>query len=173
MNSSDIIQAFLSILPAVVVGYVAYYFFTSYVRNEQDKRIYQLKQETHKELLPYRIQALERMTLFLERIHPGKLMIRVSPETEDKFEYENALVASIESEFEHNLTQQIYLSAESWEAIRATKNATITLIRRVNMNDKITTANKLREAVLTELIDKPAPSITGLAYIKKETKELW
>jgi len=173
MDSTSILNFAMSILPTIVVGYVAYYFFTNYVRNEQDRRIYNLKKQTHKDMLAYRIQALERMTLYLERIDPGRLLVRVKPSGEDKHIYETTLIQAIEQEFEHNLTQQIYLSEECWSAIRATKNATITLIRKINMNEQITSSDKLREAVLTELLDKPAPSITGLEYIKKEAKELW
>ncbi len=173
MDSTSILNFAMSILPTIVVGYVAYYFFTNYVRNEQDRRIYNLKKQTHKDMLSYRIQALERMTLYLERIDPGRLLVRVKPSGEDKHLYETVLIQAIEQEFEHNLTQQIYLSEECWDAIRATKNATITLIRKINMNEQITSADKFREAVLTELLDKPAPSITGLEYIKKETRDMW
>lgn len=173
MDSSDIMNFAMSLIPTLVVGFIAYYFFTNYVQNEQDRRIYELKKQTHKDMLEVRIQALERMTLYLERIDPGRLLVRIKPAGDNKHDYERTLIQAIEEEFEHNLTQQLYLSSECWDAIRATKNSTITLIRRVNMSEKITTANKLREAVLTELLDKPAPSITGLEYIKKEAKDLW
>lgn len=173
MDSTTILNFAMSILPTLVVGYVAYYFFTNYVKNEQDRRIYQLKKDTHRDMLEYRIQALERMTLYLERIDPGRLLVRVKPYSDDKNDYEKLLIDAIEQEFEHNLTQQIYLSAECWDAIRATKNATITLIRKINMSDQIADADKLREVILTELLDRPAPSITGLEYIKKEARELW
>jgi|SRR5690625_259571 len=173
MDSTDILNFFVSLLPTAIVGFVAYFFFSNYVKNEQERRLYNLKKQTHKDMLSYRIQALERMTLYLERIDPGRLLVRVKPMGDDKHEYERVLIQAIEDEFEHNLTQQLYLSPQCWDAIRATKNATITLIRRINMSDQITSADKLREEVLTELLDKPAPSITGLEYLKKEAKDLW
>src|SRR5690625_2364969 len=122
MDSTSILNFAMSILPTIVVGYVAYYFFTNYVRNEQDRRIYNLKKQTHKDMLSYRIQALERMTLYLERIDPGRLLVRVKPSGEDKHEYERVLIQAIEDEFEHNLTQQLYLSPQCWDAIRDRKS---------------------------------------------------
>lgn len=173
MDASSIMNIAFSLLPTLVVGFVAYFFFTNYIQNEQDRRIYKLKKQTHEDMLSVRLQALERMTLYLERIDPGSLLVRVKPAGDDKHNYERVLIQAIEQEFEHNLTQQLYLSSECWDAIRATKNSTITLIRRVNMDDSITSANKLREEVLTQLMDKPAPSVTGIEFLKKEAKSLW
>ncbi|MCB0434428.1 MAG: hypothetical protein KDD18_16075, partial [Mangrovimonas sp.] len=118
-------------------------------------------------------QAYERMTIFLERITPSKLLIRVSPTSSQKEPYESLLIATIEQEFEHNLSQQIYMSDECWNIITAAKNATIQLIRKASLLEKTNTANKLREVILTEMMEKRAPSDAALAYIKNEVGELW
>lgn len=173
MDSIDILQIFLTIAPSIIVGLVAYYFFNTYMKNEEGRRRYALRKETAKDSLPHRLQALERMTLFLERIDPGSLLVRIKPSNGNKHDYENMLIATIEKEFEHNLTQQVYVSPKCWNAIRATKNATISLIRKSNMSDKVDSPHKLREVILTELLDKEAPSDTGLAYIKKEARTMW
>lgn len=173
MNATTILQVFLAILPAIVVGLVAYYFFNTFTRNEENRRRYQLRKQTEKELTPHRLQALERMTLFLERISPGRLLLRVKPTGNDKFTYENKLINTIEQEFEHNLAQQIYVSESCWNAIQATKNATITLIRKSNMSESVDTADKLREVILTELLDHTPPSETGLAYVREEAQQMW
>lgn len=55
----------------------------------------------------------------------------------NKNDYESLLIASIEQEFEHNLSQQIYVSDECWSIISAAKNATIQLIRKANMLEKL------------------------------------
>ncbi len=107
------------------------------------------------------------MALFLERISPSKLLIRVHPTSSNKEDYESLLIANIEQEFEHNLSQQIYVRDECWSIIIAAKNATIQLIRRAGMSEKTDTADKLREVVLTELMDKQAPSATLWLILKK------
>jgi len=123
--------------------------------------------------LPLRLQAYERMAIFLERITPSKLLIRVSPTSTNKEDYESLVIANIEQEFEHNLSQQIYVSDECWSIITAAKNATIQLIRKAGMLEKTDTANKLREVVLTEMMEKKAPSDAALSYVKEEVGDIW
>lgn len=132
-----------------------------------------LRKENRSEVLPLRLQAFERLVLFLERISPGQLLSRVKPVGDNKYDYENLLIASIEQEFEHNLVQQVYVSQQCWDAIKASKNSTISLIRRTSMSDKITNAQKLREVILTDLLEKSSPSDTGIAYVKSEIKKLF
>lgn len=170
---SDVIQVLLAMLPAMVVGAVTYLFFHVYVRDREGQRRYDLVRESHKELIPFRIQALERMTLFLERIDPGNLLLRIKPGDMDNYEYQTELIRTIEQEFEHNITQQIYVSNSCWDAIRSAKNATISMIRAANASEDVTTPDKLREVILTEMVKNPSPSYTGLEYIKKEAREMW
>ncbi len=92
---------------------------------------------------PYDLQAYERMALFLERITPSNLLIRISPISSNKEDYETLLIQNIEQEFEHNLSQQIYVSDKCWSIINAAKNATIQLIRKASLLEKTDTANKL------------------------------
>jgi hypothetical protein len=173
METTKLIELLSYTLPAIITGVVAYYFFNLHTKNEEGRRRYLLNKDTQKDSLPLRLQAFERMTLFLERINPGKLLIRLSPNSEDKNDYENLLISSIEQEFEHNLTQQIYMSDECWTVIVTAKNATIQMIRRTNMSDRVDTANKLREVIMNDLMDKQSPSAVALSYIKNEVKYLF
>ncbi|MDH4402767.1 MAG: hypothetical protein QE264_00815 [Flavobacterium sp.] len=173
MDSTKFIELLSYTLPAVITGFVAYYFFNLHTKNEEGRRRYLLNKDTQKDALPLRLQAFERMTLFLERINPGKLLIRITPDSEDKNDYVNLLISNIEQEFEHNLTQQIYMSDECWTVIVTSKNATIQMIRRTNMSDSVETANNLREVIMNDLMDKQSPSSVALSYIKKEVKYLF
>ena len=173
MDISKLIELLCYTLPAIITGIVAYYFFNLHTKNEEGRRRYLLNKDTQKDALPLRLQAFERMTLFLERINPGKLLIRISPNSEDKNDYENLLISNIEQEFEHNLTQQIYMSDECWTIIVTAKNATIQMIRRTNMSDRVDSANKLREVIMNDLMEKQSPSAVALSYIKNEVKYLF
>ena len=55
------------------------------------------------------LQAYERLTLLMERINPSQMMVRISPLSDDKTDYQNLVIAQIDQEFEHNLSQQIYV----------------------------------------------------------------
>jgi hypothetical protein len=172
MTGDGIFQLFAYLLPAVVTGAVAFYFFRLHTNNEEGRRRFLLHKESQKSALPLRLQAYERMALFLERISIPSLVVRIAPKSSDKAEYENLLIKHIENEFEHNLSQQIYMSDECWNIIKAAKNATIQSIRKAGMSES-ESANKLREDILNETMDRQSPSVTALGYIKKEIGELW
>ena len=173
MDSSRLLELLFYTLPALITGVIAYLFFSKHTANEDGRRRFLLHKDSQKHALPLRLQAYERLVLFLERINPAKLLIRVSPQSSSKHDYEDYLIAQIEQEYEHNLTQQIYISAESWDIITTAKNATIQLIRKSNMSDKVDSANKLREVMLTDLFDKQSPSSVAVAYLKNEVSQLW
>jgi hypothetical protein len=173
METEKIFEVFLYAVPAIITGMIAYYFFKEHTKNEDGRRRFLLHKDMQVNTLPIRLQAYERMALFLERITPTKLLVRISPTSSNKEDYESLLIQSILQEFEHNLAQQIYLSDECWNIIVAAKNATIQLIRKASLLEKTDSANKLREVVLTEMMEKRAPSDAALSYIKKEVSDLW
>lgn len=173
METTKIIELLFYTVPAIITGAVAYYFFNSHTKNEEGRRRYLLHKESQKNIIPLRLQAYERLALLLERISPVKLLIRLSPQNMDKHEYEDYVIAQIEQEFEHNLTQQIYVSSECWTVITTAKNATIQMIRKANMSDRVDNANKLREVILSDLFDKQPPSSVALAHLKNEVAQLW
>jgi hypothetical protein len=102
------------------------------------------------------------MALFLERISFGKLLIRVKPGNYSVQEYENLLAGNIEQEFEHNLAQQIYITGECWNVIKTSKNATIGILRKTAKQEEVISADKLREVILSNLMEQQAPSETAL-----------
>ena len=173
MDAERIIDLFLFAIPSLITGIIAYYFFKEHTKNEDGRRRYLLKKDLQITALPVRMQAYERLTLFLERISPSKLMIRVSPISSNKEDYESLLIQNIEQELEHNLSQQLYVSEKCWNIISAAKNATIQLIRKASLLEKTDTANKLREVVLTEMMERRAPSDAAISFLKEEINELF
>ncbi len=172
MIDNNILQLFLNLLPALVVGAIAYYFFQMHIRNEENRRRFILRQENQKTALPLRLQAYERMTLFLERISLGKLLVRVKPAGGSTEDYENLLTQTIDMEFEHNLSQQIYLSGECWNVIKTAKNATIGMIRKAAKLEDVENAEKLREVLITNLMDQASPTDAALDYIKRDVRSI-
>jgi hypothetical protein len=172
MTGDGIFQLFGFLLPAVVTGVVAFYFFRLHTKNEEGRRRYLLHKDSQKNTLPIRLQAYERLALFLERISIPNLVVRVAPKSADKADYENLLIKNIENEYEHNLSQQIYMSDECWNVIKAAKSATIQAIRRAGMSES-DSSDKLREDILNQTMDMQSPSATALAYVKREIGELW
>jgi 16S rRNA C1402 (ribose-2'-O) methylase RsmI len=172
-EATQIISYVAYLLPAIVVGLVAYYFFKGHTANEEGRRRYLIQKEAQNQVIPMRLQAYERITLFLERIDPHKLLVRVKPFSDETAKYEELLIRNIEQEFEHNLTQQIYLTSECWNLVNATKNATIHVIRQSAMHEKNASADKMRESLLRNFMEEITPSQNALVYVRKEVSELF
>lgn len=170
MDTHKIIELLSYTLPALITGGVAYYFFLNYTNNEEKKRQFLLRRSNQKTALPLRLQAYERMALFMERISLAKLLIRIAPISSDKVDYANLLTAHIDQEFEHNLTQQIYMSDECWTIITTAKNSTMQIIRATSLRADVTDADSLRQTILNDLLEKQPPSNAALAFIKDEVK---
>ena len=173
MDSTRIIEILASTIPSLVTGGVAYFLFISYFKDQQNTRKWLLQKDTLPAILPLRLQAYERITLLMERINPSQMMVRINPLSNDKVDYQNLVIAQIDQEFEHNLSQQIYVSEECWSIIMTAKNATIQMIRLATQNDKVTDADSLRAYIVSDFIEKPTPSSAALSFIKNEVGQLW
>lgn len=173
MNTTLFIEILAYTIPAIITGVVAYLLFNAHFKDQQNTRRWLIQKDNQKTALPLRLQAYERLTLLMERINPSQLVSRINPISDDKNDYQNFIIAQIEQELEHNLTQQIYVSEQCWAIVLTAKNATIQMIRLAAKNEKVTDANSLRELVITDLLEKTAPSNAALSFIKNEVSELF
>ena len=173
MDFTKIIELLAYTLPAVVTGLIAAYFFKTHVENEDRRRIFLLRKETNKQALPLRLQAFERLTLFLERISLNKLLIRVKPTGKDPEKYSHKLIAIVEQEFEHNLAQQIYVSETAWKAVVTSKNLIVKIIRTTAAKDEVETTEQFRKDILTNLGKNDGPTNTAISYLKIEVKKIF
>lgn len=165
-NAFEIVKI---ILPAGIVFLTTYYLVKNFLDHESKKKVLDLRVSNQAILTPIRLQAYERVILFLERINPNAMVMRLS-KTGSAANFQGELLKTIRSEFEHNLSQQIYMSQKSWEAVVKGKEETIKLINIAS--GKVSaegSAMDLAQAVLgvaAQLTDLPTkPSID---LIKKE-----
>lgn len=165
-----LLQILAYCLPSVIVAAIAYLLFQQHFKNEAKTRQWLLRKDLQKEALPLRLQAYERLTLLLDRTSPQKLALRVPPASDDKMGYERLLIEHINAEYEHNITQQIYVSGELWNVILISKNATLQVIHRLAVDENIPNAQKFREAIITEFADKPTPSSHATAHLVNEVR---
>lgn len=171
MNTDKIIELAFYTLPALITGAVAFYSFQIFANSDEKRRRYHLLKENQKQALPIKLQAYERLTLFLERINPVKLLIRIVPQSENKMDYQNLLILHIEQEFEHNLTQQIYVTDDCWTMILTAKNTVIQNLRKTALSIDVTDADKLRETILNNQLEVESSSTIALSYLKNEVKD--
>lgn len=159
-------------LPSVFLLVLCYMMLSNFMENEEKRRSYFLKKETQKSALPIRLQAYERISLFLERITPERLLVRISSSGMSVKQYRKVLVQSIRSEFEHNLSQQIYMSDEAWKMVVTAKSATVGIINNIaeefaDEQDGV----ELSKKILNRIMEMEAfPTKKALAYLKAEVK---
>ena len=131
-------------IPAILVIITAWLVIRSMIKNDQDRRKQELLLQNSKTIIPIRLQAYERIILFLERVSMESLLVRVSSPDMSALQLHSALLTTIRAEFEHNLSQQIYMTPQAWEVVRNARSNTIKLIN-------------------TEM-EKMAPNSTGMAF---------
>lgn len=159
-------------IPALVILLTVWIMLRSWTRNEERRRKSEFNRHISDEILPVRLQAYERIILLLERISPESLVLRVSRNEYSARQLHQELLGSITSEFEHNIAQQTYVSAEAWEKVKAARNQVINLINdaaaEVKPDAPGTTLGKLVLERLAEL--KPPPSQVAIEFLKQEVK---
>ena len=160
-------------LPAIITGGVAFGLLHKFFKNEENKRKFELLRDNQRLGLPIRLQAYERIVLFLERINPINLMMRVEPNSLDPQSYATLLVHTIQTEYEHNIAQQIYFTQESWEIILKAKNSIITQIRRFSIEGEVASGEELRTKLLQELTQTESASAVAISFIKEELKRVF
>ncbi len=126
----DLIEFLKYIIPSLIIGGITMYFLKAFFEEESRKRRYQLKVSSMKQAIPIRFQAYERLALLLERISMVSLARRIPLSVESTELYKNVLIKHINDEYDHNLSQQIYVTPELWNMITTAKNATIVAINQ-------------------------------------------
>ena len=160
-------------IPSVITGGIIYLLFRSYHQNAQKMALLSMKQDNGKELLPVKLQAYERLVLFLERIAVNNLVIRVSRPGMNARGLQQALISAVRDEFDHNLSQQLYISDQSWELV---VNAKEEMLRAINASasslGEEADATELAAVLLSNILkDGHSPVDVALFHLKNEMRE--
>jgi hypothetical protein len=170
----DALIEFIKILvPASVVLYAAYLLVRMLIQKEIDMKKLEVRGKSIETVLPTRLQAYERMTLFLERISPQNLLVRLTATGMTSREFHQLLLTEIRNEYNHNVAQQVYMSENVWNII---KNAKEDLI--VSINDASSemrgdsTSLDLSKKIFEKSINKQVDPIAhALSELKKEIQQ--
>jgi hypothetical protein len=123
-------------------------------------------------VLPLRLQAYERMALFLERIDPNQLVMRIHSVGLTVAQEQSLLLTAIRSEFEHNISQQIYLSDSVWQKVCEAKSDIESIINTVAADyDKSADSREFAETVLAVTSQKPVVELA--IQILKADMQKW
>ena len=118
MESVEIIAEVLKYaVPGALILFAVKLMADAQLKRQQLESIKKNALELYKQHLPLKLNAYERAILFLERISPENIFVRVSSAGKTAAQYHRELVQEIRNEFEHNLTQQLYISNQGWQAL--------------------------------------------------------
>jgi hypothetical protein len=171
-------EAFTDILmitiPALIVFFTAWVLLRNMIKNDQDKRRQELLLQNSRTITPIKLQAYERIVLFLERISLESLLVRVSSQDMTATQLHSTMLNAIRSEFEHNLSQQIYMSQQAWEVVR---NARSNMIKIINSEvEKLppdSSGMALSKSLLEKIIElEKEPTRAAIDYIKAEISRM-
>lgn len=166
MDSNTLWTIVIALLPGILVAVIAYGLIDKFLKAETMRREIEVRKINTSQIVPQRLAAYERMALFLERIKPTGLTRRISPQSTAK-NYESILMQTIQSEWDHNLSQQIYVNPESWKLIYSAKNATQNFIRQCAADlGSEASAEQLQEYIITKSISENAPSNDALLKLQ-------
>jgi hypothetical protein len=108
--------------------------------------------EEQKIILPLRLQACERIVLFLDRMAINNLIMRINRPDMTAIQLQAALVWSIRDEFEYNLSQQLYISPKAWELVKNAKETTIRMINTASIKVPENASSSEMVRLLLELV---------------------
>jgi hypothetical protein len=167
----DVLIEFIKmLLPASVVLYGAYLLVNAFIHRELEMKRLEVKGRSIESVLPNRLQAYERMTLFLERITPQNLLVRLNAPGVYAREFHQMLLGEIRSEYNHNASQQVYMSEEVWNLIKGAKEDLIVAINEAagEVEAEATSldlSKKIFEKTMNKSVD---PIAHALSELKKE-----
>ncbi|MFZ6009017.1 MAG: hypothetical protein ACOYXT_01620 [Bacteroidota bacterium] len=158
------------LVPASVVLYGAYLLMRSFIHKEIELKKLEVRGRSIETVLPNRLQAYERMTLFLERMAPQNLLVRLNTSSMPAKEFHQLLLAEVRSEYNHNVSQQVYMSEEVWELIKNAKEELIVTINdsageMTTESTSLDLAKKIFEKSVNKSID---PLAHALSELKRE-----
>lgn len=170
---NDFFEVLKYTLPSTVVFLKVYFLLKQYFEQERIKLYSIQNKERFQSSLPLKLQAYERIALFLERLKITNLVLRFPISGSEPSAYCELLTMGIQQEFEHNLVQQLYVSEKLWEIVVWTKEEILNEIDRSGHELGSTDLIKAKDILITHLHQKTTPIIDkALSAVKKEIQLL-
>lgn len=131
MKTETLLEIAKYTIPAIVVLIACSVIVRRFLLSELKIKQIEMLRENQGPAVRLRLQAYERLALFLERIHPRNLGLRVYQSGMSVAELQATLIFNIRTEFEHNLSQQIYVTQNVWNTVRGVKEQELNMINSI------------------------------------------
>lgn len=158
---SEFLKLLALLIPVLILVIGAWIFINYYLKTEKEKLIVRIGLKNKELITPVRLQAYERMVLLLERMEPSKIVLRNVSLGQTAAQLQQNLINNIKDEFDHNLSQQLYISSEAWEKIKKAHESIIASINEAS-------AKVAADAPATDLAQKIFETEAGTAATDKD-----
>jgi len=169
----------LDIIKYTIAGlgivWIAFYLIKPYLDRDEKIQLLEYRKAISNQTLPLRLQAYERLVLLIERINPANSLIRMNATSYSAHELYSLVVEDIRNEFQHNITQQIYVSARAWAVVKHVKEDTLGIVNNaVRSLPETATGLELSKTVLGHLSQlEDNPYEIGANMLRKDLEELF
>jgi hypothetical protein len=162
-------------LAGIGVVMVAFYLAKPYLENREKLQLLDLKKSTSAQTLPLRLQAYERVVLFIDLINPANLLPRLNATAYTAAELHSLIVTEVRNEFQHNVTQQLYVSGRAWQLVKRIKDDTLNLVNNVSKSlPEGSSGLDFSRAILSHLSKLEAdPYDTAVNMVRTDLEELF
>ena len=168
----DIVKYTIS---GIGVVWIAFYLVKPYLDKGERIQLLEFKKMISGQTLPLRLQAYERLVLFMERINPANMLIRLNATAYSAHDLYSLVIEEIRNEFQHNITQQIYVSSRCWAVVKHVKEDTLNIVnnavKSLPENASGLELSKTILGYLSQLDDNPYD--IGTSMLRKDLEELF
>ncbi len=160
---------------ALIVMFGLYLLLTTLAQKIFEKQRWDIRNKNSEIILPLRLQAYERICLFLERITPNQLLLRTAGLASNALEFQQIMLREIREEFNHNLAQQVYLSDDAWEQVKKAVSEVQSLINQAAAEvDAEAPANELGRRIFDRVVQQETqPCTQALKVVKEEVQRIF
>jgi hypothetical protein len=157
------------------IVWMAFYLAKPYLDRDDKLQLLEFRKAMSGQTIPLRLQAYERLVLFIERMNPANMLIRLNATSYSARDLQALIVEDIRAEYQHNITQQIYVSSRAWGVLKHIKDDTVNIVSNaVKSLPENATGLELSKTMLNylaQLEEDPYEVATG--RLRKDIEELF
>ena len=161
-------------IPALCVLLATWIIMHKFYKSETEKRLWELKRLSQKEISPLRMRAYERLALLLERTTPERMLVDINVTEMTPLQLQTHLMHTLRQEYNHNLSQQIYVSDETWAMIENAQMQTIAFCNSIaqQMPANSNALDYAKTLITAYKSNGETPNDLALQALKKEAQTL-
>lgn len=160
-------------VPGLIVFLTTYFVLKQVMEGQFKRKELELRREAKRSFTPTKVNAYERLVLFLERIHPADMVLRVHQNKMKGRTFQKELIKAIRTEYQHNLTQQLYVSNTAWHLVKTAKEETIKLVNIASTKMPEEASGVDLSNMIFQIMSKMEHNPVDIAkdYLKQELKK--